>query len=71
MNLPATIVLKAGPTLRAADLCAAFGVTRQTLEYYRKRHDLPQPSGKGCGTRYDTRAVTAWINARGVKINWC
>jgi hypothetical protein len=65
MTLPATIVLKAGPTLRAGDLCAAFGVTRQTLSYYRDHKGFPRPNGRNRAALYDTRAVTAWITARG------
>jgi hypothetical protein len=64
-SLPATIVLPAGPTLQSSDLCAAFGFTRQTLEYYRKRHGFPQPSGRNRAALYDTRAVSRWISVRG------
>lgn len=67
MTLPTSIVLKAGPTLRSADLCAAFGFTRQSLNYYRRRHNFPAPTGRNIAARYETRAVTAWLDARGVK----
>ncbi|TIT36018.1 MAG: hypothetical protein E5W65_10910 [Mesorhizobium sp.] len=68
MTLPATIVLPAGPTLKSADLCAAFGFTRQSLNYYRRRLDFPQPSGRNSAARYDTRAVSRWIADNGGKV---
>ncbi|TPL64111.1 hypothetical protein [Mesorhizobium sp. B2-3-15] len=67
MTLPATIVLKAGPTQKSADLCAAFGFTRQSLNYYRRHRDFPQPSGRNSAARYDTRSVSQWIAANGCK----
>ncbi|TPL16960.1 hypothetical protein FJ945_26090 [Mesorhizobium sp. B2-4-9] len=70
MKLPASIVLKAGPTLRSADICEAFGFTRQSLNYYRRRHDFPRAPGRNAAARYDTRHVTSWCAARGVKITW-
>lgn len=70
MTLPATIVLPAGPSLRSSDLCAAFGVTRQTLDYYRRVRDFPKPTGRNSAALYDTRAVTAWCAARNCKIAW-
>lgn len=70
MTLPATIVLPAGPTLRSADLCAAFGFTRQSLNYYRRKRDFPQPSGRNSAARYDTRAVSRWISDNGKRVEW-
>lgn len=70
MTLPAIIVLPAGPTLKSADLCAAFGFTRQSLNYYRRHRDFPQPSGRNSAARYDTRAVSRWIVANGKRVEW-
>lgn len=71
MTLPGTIILPAGPTLKSADLCAAFGFTRQALNYYRKRHGFPAPSsGRNSAARYDTRAVSRWIAANGKRVEW-
>lgn len=70
MALPATIVLPAGPTLRSAEICAAFGFTRQSLNWYRRHRHFPQPSGRNKAARYDTRAVSGWIVAHGKRVEW-
>lgn len=70
MKLPAIIVLPAGPTLKSAHLCAAFGFTRQALAYYRQQHAFPAPAGRNSAARYDTRCVSRWIIAKGRRVEW-
>ena len=52
-------------TLRTADICRRFGVSRESLRRWRHQGHFPEPKLLGPGTvAWDAEAVEAWYAGR-------
>lgn len=71
IGLAKIVVLPTKPKLSAAELSAVFGgASRQKLRSWRSRHGFPRSDRQANSSYTATAHVAAWLDQRGVKIQW-
>lgn len=69
-RIPAMVILPSTPTMTAAAVRFALNASKQTISYYRRRHDFPATECRGPRSILRTADVAAFVAAHGSKVLW-
>lgn len=69
-RLPATVILPSVETMAAGEIRAALNASKQTINYYRRRHGFPAADHRGKLSINRTADVAAFATAHGSKVVW-
>jgi hypothetical protein len=69
-QIPATVILPSTPTMTAAAVRSALNASKQTISYYRRRHNFPATECRGPRSIMRTADVAAFVTAHGSKVQW-
>lgn len=69
-QIPETVILPSTPTMTAAAVRSALNASKQTISYYRSRHNFPATDCRGPRSIMRTADVAAFVTAHGSKVQW-
>jgi hypothetical protein len=69
-QIPATVILPSTRTMTAAAVQSALNASKQTISYYRCRHNFPAAEYRGPRSIMRTADVAAFVTAHGSKVQW-